>query len=80
MPNAGRLSDFLLYKKCRKRTFAMAEFPIKKAVAPAAHSATLQQLSSASASMLTSYPWPGNVRQLRNFCERLVIVADDYQL
>lgn len=38
------------------------------------------QLSSASASMLTSYPWPGNVRQLRNFCERLVIVADDYQL
>lgn len=26
---------------------------------------------------LLFYPWKGNVRQLRNFCERLVIVADD---
>jgi DNA-binding NtrC family response regulator len=27
--------------------------------------------------MLTSYDWPGNVRQLRNTVERLVILADD---
>lgn len=26
--------------------------------------------------VLRSYSWPGNVRQLRNFCERLVIVSD----
>lgn len=38
------------------------------------------QLSPDSAPVLTAYQWPGNVRQLRNFCERLVIVADDYQL
>lgn len=38
------------------------------------------QLSPDSAPVLTTCQWPGNVRQLRNFCERLVIVADDYQL
>ncbi len=26
--------------------------------------------------MLNACPWKGNVRQLRNFCERLVIVTD----
>ncbi len=25
--------------------------------------------------VIASYPWPGNVRQLRNFCERLVVIA-----
>ena len=30
--------------------------------------------------VLEERDWPGNVRQLRNFCERLVIVADDQRL
>ncbi|MBF4694447.1 sigma 54-interacting transcriptional regulator [Fusibacter ferrireducens] len=33
-------------------------------------------LSEAAEEMLLSLSWDGNVRQLRNFCERLVIVAD----
>ena len=32
------------------------------------------------ADIFSSYSWPGNVRQLRNFCERLVIISDRYQL
>jgi Transcriptional regulator containing PAS, AAA-type ATPase, and DNA-binding domains len=34
-------------------------------------------LNSEAEQEILSYPWEGNVRQLRNFCERLVIVADD---
>lgn len=26
---------------------------------------------------LTSYSWPGNVRQLRNFCERIIVVSQE---
>lgn len=26
--------------------------------------------------MLTAYPWPGNGRELRNFCERLVVLNE----
>ena len=33
-------------------------------------------LNPLSQAALTAYHWPGNIRQLRNFCERLVIVAD----
>ena len=33
-------------------------------------------LNPPSQAALTAYHWPGNIRQLRNFCERLVIVAD----
>jgi Transcriptional regulator containing PAS, AAA-type ATPase, and DNA-binding domains len=33
-------------------------------------------LSEEAESILLGYSWEGNVRQLRNFCERLVIVAD----
>ena len=38
------------------------------------------QLRSDAKSVLYGYDWPGNVRELRNFCERLVIVADDNKL
>ena len=30
--------------------------------------------------VIAAYPWPGNVRQLRNFCERLVVVAGEQAL
>ena len=38
------------------------------------------QLKTDARAVLEKYDWPGNVRQLRNFCERLVIVADDQKL
>ena len=33
-------------------------------------------LDPAGTAILQSYRWPGNVRQLRNFCERLAIISD----
>jgi len=33
-------------------------------------------LTDEAYAVLRAYSWPGNVRQLRNFCERLVIIAD----
>jgi two-component system response regulator AtoC len=33
-------------------------------------------LSAAALALLTAEPWPGNVRQLQNFVERLVVLAD----
>ena len=37
-------------------------------------------LSTEAEQELLYYSWRGNVRQLRNFCERLVIVADDINI
>ena len=37
-------------------------------------------LSTEAEQEMLCYPWRGNVRQLRNFCERLVIVADDINI
>ncbi len=34
------------------------------------------ELTQDAGNALLSFSWPGNVRQLRNFCERLVIVSD----
>lgn len=34
-------------------------------------------ISEEAENVLLSSPWEGNIRQLRNFCERLVIVADN---
>lgn len=34
------------------------------------------ELSEDAADAIRTYPWPGNVRQLKNFCERLVIVSN----
>lgn len=34
------------------------------------------ELSDEAKEYLCQYPWKGNVRQLRNFCERLIILAD----
>ena len=31
-------------------------------------------LSAEVIEILTSYPWPGNIRELRNFCENLVVL------
>lgn len=40
----------------------------------------LRQLSSESVEALSSYQWPGNVRQLQNEMERAIIVAGDTTL
>ena len=32
------------------------------------------KLSSEVVSTLNSYPWPGNIRELRNFCENIVVL------
>ena len=37
-------------------------------------------LSDAAKAALLACPWKGNVRQLRNFCERLVILADQREI
>ena len=34
------------------------------------------EMSPQARKVMESYLWKGNVRQLRNFCERLVIIAD----
>jgi DNA-binding NtrC family response regulator len=31
-------------------------------------------LQSRSTRILKNYPWPGNIRELRNFCENLVVL------
>lgn len=36
-----------------------------------------KQIAGAAMSTLCGYPWPGNVRQLRNFMERLAVTVDD---
>ena len=37
-------------------------------------------LSDGAKTALLNHPWKGNVRQLRNFCERLVILADQREV
>jgi len=37
----------------------------------------IQGFSDDALQMLTGYEWPGNVRQLKNVVERLVIMADE---
>jgi PAS domain S-box-containing protein len=37
---------------------------------------TRKRLTRAALDALTSYPYPGNVRELMNICERLVVMAD----
>lgn len=38
------------------------------------------RISEAAKQRICEYEWGGNVRQLKNFCERLVIVADEPEL
>jgi transcriptional regulator, propionate catabolism operon regulatory protein len=35
------------------------------------------ELTSEAASALRSYSWPGNIRELRNICERLVVFSEE---
>ena len=35
----------------------------------------LTGLSEEGASLITQYPWPGNIREMRNFCQRLSILT-----
>ncbi len=37
-------------------------------------------LTPAAEELLLSYEWPGNVRQLRNFCERLTIISNKREI
>jgi formate hydrogenlyase transcriptional activator len=40
----------------------------------------IDQISSETMSELTSYPWPGNIRELQNFIERSVILTSGHVL
>ncbi len=40
------------------------------------HSKSHKRLTRAALDALTTYPYPGNVRELMNICERLVVMAD----
>ena len=42
-----------------------------------ANGIAVREISKAAMTTLQMYDWPGNVRQLRNICERLLIIADD---
>ena len=33
-------------------------------------------LSSDAKEILLSYPWPGNIRELRNICEKIIVLFD----
>ena len=37
----------------------------------------VQLLEDTIRQSLKKYPWPGNIRELKNFCERLVVLNDD---
>lgn len=39
-----------------------------------------RKISSAAAKLLLQYPWPGNVRQLQNVIERVVLLSDDTEI
>jgi DNA-binding NtrC family response regulator len=39
-----------------------------------------RELSDAAKRAIRDYDWPGNVRELRNQIERIVLVADDYEI
>lgn len=39
-----------------------------------------RKISSAAANLLLQYPWPGNVRQLQNVIERVVLLYDDTEV
>jgi DNA-binding NtrC family response regulator len=43
------------------------------------HGKRIAQINAAASSMLKRYRWPGNVRQLRNMIEGMVIMAGDQQ-
>lgn len=38
---------------------------------------SLTGLSEEGASLITQYPWPGNIREMRNFCQRLSILTQN---
>ncbi len=40
------------------------------------YSKPVPKISKEAGKMLTAYPWPGNGRELRNFCERLVVLNE----
>ncbi|WP_434310880.1 sigma-54 interaction domain-containing protein [Hominifimenecus sp. rT4P-3] len=37
-------------------------------------------ITKEACAVLTEYSWPGNIRQLRNFCERIIVIAANQQL
>ena len=45
--------------------------------AAAEYGAGLKKLSESAVARLTAYRWPGNVRQLKNVCERLMVMVAD---
>ncbi len=50
------------------------------AQANAAHGRNVNSVSPEAKRLLMAYPWPGNIRQLRNAIEHMVVLADGRQL
>jgi DNA-binding NtrC family response regulator len=82
---AGRLRQDLYY---RINVAGLALPPLREqseAIRPLAekfladfcrnHGRRIESISSAALALLTAYPWPGNIRELRNVIERAVVMA-----
>ena len=39
-----------------------------------------RRISSAGMEILSAYPWPGNIRELKNFVERINIMSDEQEI
>jgi DNA-binding NtrC family response regulator len=50
------------------------------ALANATHGRNAKSVSAEAKRVLMAYPWPGNIRQLRNAIEHMVVLADGPQL
>jgi DNA-binding NtrC family response regulator len=61
-PLRGRGSDLMLLLKAFIKTFARN------------HGRTAPSFSAGAKNLLKAYAWPGNIRELRNFAERMVIL------
>ena len=56
----------------------LREFPWNTDVP--ADGCSLTGLSEEGASLITQYPWPGNIRELRNIIERAVIISNEDEI
>jgi len=82
--HAGRFRDDLYYRLCgatftipplrerRDEIVALAEHFVAEAAHRYGRSASL---SASACAYLTAHAWPGNLRELRNACERAVLLA-----
>ncbi len=68
-PLAERDQDVLLLAEHFRKTFIEAHDQIEN-----------KAFSSAARRLIADYPWPGNVRQLKNAVERALLISDDSEI